>query len=379
MRHWRLGLTAAILALLGGVSWLQSRASYSVPMTGPSTVAIARSAAWPVSDVELEAMVRQTVSAAGGLGTIVHVSDTVVIKPNLIWGAAPDEGYTTDPRVVRTLVRMVQEAGAGKVIIADGAALYRDWHDARGATVEAFRLCGYDADGDMVDDETGAQLVDLNDAGGLDQHNPDLVTQVGVPNGLIWISYWLPRVVMEADVLIGVPVLKNHSYAGVTLGLKNQIGIAPSDIYHQAGSNMFKWALEHGPHDLGRHIVDLNLARPLDFVVVDGLRGMTDGPIGGTLANPPMRLIMAGTDPVAVDTIGTLVMGYDPASVPYLSWAAGAGLGTNDVRQITVRGVSGERVSQVRRNFPAPYGDPPVQRAESTHPTVQITSILNAR
>ncbi|MGQ9709383.1 MAG: DUF5107 domain-containing protein [Anaerolineae bacterium] len=131
-------------------------------------------------------------------------------------------------------------------------------------------------------------------------------------------SYWLPRVVMEADVLIGVPVLKNHSNAGITLALRNQFGIAPSDIYHNVGSHMFKGALEHGPDDLGRHIVDLNLARPLDFVVVDGRRGMTNGPIGGTLANPPMRLILAEADPVAVDTVGSLVMGYDPATIPYL-------------------------------------------------------------
>ena len=368
-KHWRLWVTFALLTLLGGVSGLQHRAALSGPAAAPATVAIGQAAGWPVPDAEVEALVRQVVAEAGGLEGIIAPGDTVVVKPNLVWGAAPDEGYTTDPRVVRTVVQLAREAGAGQVIIADGAALYRDWHDDRGATVEAFHLCGYDADGDMVDDVTGAPLVDLNDTGGLDQHDPDLVTLVNVPNGLIWTSYWLPRQVMEADVLIGVPVLKNHSHAGTTLALKNQFGIAPSDIYHSPGSQMFKMALGHSPDDLGRHIVDLNLARPLDFVVLDGLRGMTDGPTGGTLADPPLRLILAGADPVAVDTVATLVMGYDPITVPYLAWANGAGLGTDDVAQITVRGL---RVSQVRRDFPAPYGDPPAQRAESTPPTVQV-------
>ncbi len=372
-RPWRLWVSLLLLGLIGSVSWLQQQAErlYADPATGAATVAIARATESPIPDAQVEAMVRQAVSAAGGLSAVVQVSDTVVLKPNLVWDALPGEGYTTDPRVVRALVRMAREAGAGQVIVADGAAQYRDGHDARGATVRAFRVCGYDANGDMVDDETGAPLVDLNDTGGLDQHDPALVTQVNIPNGLIWNSYWLPRVVMEADVVIGVPVLKNHFLAGVTLGLKNQIGIAPSDIYHSSGSNMFKGQLEHGPDDLKRHIVDLNLARRLDFVVVDGLRGMTDGPIGGTLIDPPMRLILAGADAVAVDTVGALVMGYDPATIPYLGLASNAGLGTSDVSQITVRGA---RVSQARRDFPAPYGNPPAQRAESTPPAVHLTA-----
>lgn len=370
-RRWRLIALLGLLALLGTVSALQHRAAYSSPAGDPAEVAIVQASSWPVSDAEVEALVRQAVALAGGLDAIIEAGDTVVIKPNLVWDADPDEGYTTDPRVTRAVVELAQEAGAGQVIIAEGAALYRDGHDARGVTAEAFRVCGHDADGNMVDDATGVPLVDLNDAGGLDQHDPNLVRQVHLQHGLIWSTYWLPNVILDADVLIGIPVLKNHSYAGVTLALKNQFGIAPSDIYHMAGLQMYKWALSHGPNDLGRHIVDLNLARPLDFVVLDGLRGMTHGPIDGGLADPPMRLVLAGRDAVAVDTIGTLVMGYDPDTVPYLGWAAGAGLGSNDVAHITVRGL---RVSQVRRDFPAPYGNPPAQRAETTPPSVSITS-----
>jgi len=369
-RRWRTIALVVLVTLLGSVSTLQQRTAYSASSANaPTEVGIAQAPSWPISDPEVEALVREAVTLAGGVDSIIGPGETVVVKPNLVWGAAPEEGYTTDPRVTRAVVRLAQEAGAGQVIIADGAALYRDGHDARHATVRAFQLCGYDADGNMVDDVTGALLVDLNDAGGLDEHDSDLVRKVRLRNGLIWTEYWLPNVILDADVVIGVPALKNHSHGGVTLALKNQIGIAPSDIYHSPGSRMFKMALGHGPDDLGRHIVDLNQARPLDFVVLDGLRGMIDGPIGGTLTAPPMRLILAGQDAVAVDTIGTLVMGYDPGTVPYLGWAAGAGLGTADVAQITVRG---QPVSQVRRDFPAPYGNPPAQRAEATPPWVHI-------
>jgi uncharacterized repeat protein (TIGR01451 family) len=371
MQRWRLILLIGLLILLGGVSALQYRVARSGPASGPTDVAIVQSSSWPPPDAEVEALVRQAVALAGGLDGIIDPGDTVVVKPNLIWDSPPEDGYTTDPRVTHTVVEMAREAGAGEVIIADGAGQYRDWHDDRGATLQAFRVCGYDADGDMIDDVTGAPLIDLNDAGGLDQHDPGLVSLVHLQNGLIWSEYWLPNVILNADVLIGIPVLKNHSRAGVTLALKNQFGIAPSDIYHNPGSQMWKGALSHSADDLGRHIVDLNLARPLDFAVIDGLRGITNGSLGVGMADPPMKLIMAGRDAVALDTIGTLVMGYDPETVPYLGWAAGAGLGTDDVSQITVRG---KRVSQVRRNFPAPWGDPQAVRADEVSPSVNITT-----
>ena len=56
------------------------------------------------------------------------------------------------------------------------------------------------------------------------------------------------------------------------------------------------------------------------------------------MADPPMKLIMASRDPVALDTVGSLVMGYDPTTIPYLDWAAGAGLRTNDLRQESLGG-----------------------------------------
>ena len=361
--RWKLIAMGGLLVLLGGLNALQHRAVHSSSTSNPAEVAILRAGSWPASDSEVDTLVRQAVALTGG-------GDTGGIKPNLVWGAAPHEGYTTDPRVGRAVVEMAREVGAAHVVIADGSALYRDGHDARGATLEAFPLCGYDADGDMVDDATGAPMVDLNDTGGLDQFDPTLVRQVTLQNGLIWTTHWLPNVILDADVLIGVQVLKNHISAGTTLALKNQIGVAPSGIYHKAASKMYRGMLSHSAGDLGRHVVDINLARPLDFAILDGLRGMTDGPIGGALADQPMRLILASRDPVALDTVGARVMGYDPATVPYLAWAAGVGLGTNDVAQISVRGL---RVSEVRRDFPAPFGDPQAQRADSDAPTVTIT------
>jgi len=338
-----------------------------------ATVAIVQSDGTASDLGDIESMVRQAVRLTGGLEDLIEAGDVVVIKPNLVLDESPETGMVTDARIVRALVRLAQELNAGQVYIAEGSARYSvgDPNRDRYVTRHAFQVAGYDLDGDMVDDETGVPLVDLNISGEtIDARDPSYVTSVNVAMGLIRKEYWLPNLILEADVLISVPVLKNHYLAGITLGMKNMIGMAPNDIYHAPGEVCEKKELSHADVELHQHIVDLNLARKPDYVVVDGLRGMTDGPIGSEIIDPPMRLIIAGRDVVAVDTVGTLIMGYDPASVPYLQMAEQSNLGNADAAWIQI---VGESVTRVRRYFPAPYGELPVMQAESKPPLVEIT------
>lgn len=365
-RRWRWVAIAGLLALLLGVRAVQSLAVPSFAPRGMSKVALVRSGG------DVNAAVREAVAQAGGLAGVIQPGDVVVVKVNLVMDAPAASGMVTGPTVARAVVQLAREAGAGQVIIAEGTAQYRegDANRDRFCTWSAFRAAGYDADGDRVDDATGAPLVDLNDSGGVDVYDPARVTKVIVPTGLIRKAYWLPNAILDADVLISVPVLKNHYQAGVTLGMKNLIGILPGDLYHGPGNIYGKHSLSHGPIELDQHIVDLSLARRPDFVVVDAQRGMIDGPIGSQVIDPPMGLVLAGSDVVAVDTVGALVMGYDPRAIPYLQMAAQNGLGTTDTGHIRV---VGEPLVGARRNFPAPYADSPAQRADAQPPTVTLT------
>jgi uncharacterized protein (DUF362 family) len=326
------------------------------------------------TDAGVEAAVRQAVGLVGGLAGVVGPGDVVVVKPNMVMDAPAGTGMVTDPAVTRAVVRMAREAGAAQVVIAEGTAQYRegDVNRDRFCSVSAFAAAGYDGDGDMVDDVTGAPLVDLNDAGGTDVSDPQKVTRVVVPAGLMRTEYWLPNVVVQADVLISVPVLKNHYLAGVTLSMKNLIGLLPNDLYHAPGNIYGKHSLDHGPMGLDQHIVDVNLARHADFVVVDGQRGMIDGPIGSTILDPPMGVVLAGRDVVAIDTVGALLMGYDPLAIPYIRLGAERGLGQADTGRIQVLGTS---VAEARRDFPAPYADSPAVRADSQPPSVAIAAL----
>ncbi|MGC9332709.1 MAG: DUF362 domain-containing protein, partial [Anaerolineae bacterium] len=357
-----------LLTLLLGSKVAQGLATSSHLPTGMATVAIVR------TETGLESAVRQAISLAGGLASVIAPGDVVVVKPNMVMDSPTSSGIVTDPAVTRAVVQLAREAGAGQVIIAEGTAQYAqgDPNRDRFCTCSAFHNAGYDANGDMIDDVTGAPLVDLNDSGGTDVSDPEKVTRVVIPTGLMRTEYWLPNLVLNADVLISVPVLKNHYNAGVTLGMKNLFGLLPADLYHGPGNIYGKHSLSHNPVELDRHIVDVNLARQPDFVVVDGQRGMIDGPIGSQIIAPPMGIILAGRDVVAVDTMGALVMGYDPTAIPYLVLAAEAGLGTTNTGLIHVAGVP---LAEARRDFPAPYAGSIGQRADAQPPDGAITVV----
>lgn len=365
-RWLRRTFIAGLLVLLLGSTVAQSLATSRPAPAGTARVAIVR------SEGHVANAVRQAVSLAGGLGGVISPGDVVVIKPNLVMDAHGGSGMVTDPAVTRAVVQLAREAGAGQVIIAEGSAQYGtgDPNRDRFCTQSAFRNAGHDSDGDMRDDATGVPLVDLNDSGGTGVADPEKVRRVVVPAGLMRTEYWLPHLVLEADVLISVPVLKNHYNAGVTLGMKNLIGLLPNDLYHGPGNIYGKNSLSHSPVELDRHIVDVNLARRPDFVVVDGQRGMIDGPVGSQIIAPPMGLILAGRDVVAVDTVGALVMGYDPTAIAYLGLGAQSGLGTTDTGRIHVAGVP---VAEARRDFPVPYAGSIGRRADAQPPQGSIT------
>jgi uncharacterized protein (DUF362 family) len=292
-------------------------------------------------------LVREAVEQAGGLERAVRPGDRVVIKLNLVSAMPSGTGFTTDARVAEAVARLVLDAGARQVIFAEGSASapgppvsgYRPE-----ATQLAFERCGIRDLARRLD----AGLLDLNDAGH-EAGGRTLVREVHLPHGLQRKTYWFSKAFLDADRVISVPVLKNHEYTGVTMALKNWIGVAPAGIYHPPGARTGKWGLDHQMIPLARHIVDLVTARPPDYVVMDALVGINSG-VRAYPFRPgpggPMRAVLAGPDPVALDAIGCLAMTYDPATIGHLVFAEGVGLGVADPARIAVRGAGIEPFRQ---------------------------------
>ena len=381
MARKRLVATVLVLAALVGLSILSNLGTVAQIGTTTAVVGIAKTPTTSPTNAEIDIAVREAIALVGGLPANIGPGKKIVIQPNLVQAGWPSgSGVITNVQVIRTVVQMCIEMGASPndITICEGAASYRNGtgtggYTDRQMTLKALKDSGIDPDGDLwMEDAEGnhiAKCIDPNNVGTVypnypgysGPYNSSYVTQVVKPGFLISRAYYIPNVVAECDVLIRIPVLKNHSLAGTTGALKLAFGLAPSDIYHYPGLNYYKWALLHqqswGYNELttnARGMADMTYCRPPDFVVCDGLVGVTNGPVGSggsvTTMSPGMACIIAGADPVAVDTIHTLAMGYSITSIPGLAQAAALGLGTDNPGKIEVRGY---HVKDVRRNFPA--------------------------
>lgn len=373
----RLIITALVLAVLVSVGYMNSRVpTIAQSPTGPYVVGISKTPTLSPTPAEIDTAVREAIALAGGLPDTIGPGKKIVIHPNLVQaGWASGDGVTPNAVVIRTVIAMCLEMGAtvDNITVCEGAASHRDgsnWENFgdRGMTRKAFRDIGLDANADMIEDVYGVSLVDANNVGMTypeypgytGTYNSNYVTRANISSPMINRAYYIPNCVAECDVLIRMPALKNHNLAGVTGALKLAFGLAPNDIYHAFG-NFYKWNLLHqqawGYNELetnARGMVDMTLARIPDFIVVDGLVGVTNGPCGSggqvTLpADGKHGCIIAGANPVAVDTIEALACGYNVSSIAGINSAVARGLGSNDVAEIEVKGVP---VSEIRRWYP---------------------------
>ena len=145
-------------------------------------------------------------------------------------------------------------------------------------------------------------FVDLN------HDEPVKTPNLGRLTGLEYL--YLSRTVATADVLISLPKLKTHHWAGATLSLKNLFGTLPGICYGWP-KNELHW------RGIDNSIVDIALTRTPDLAIVDGIVGMEgDGPLNGT-PKPFGRLVM-GSDPLAVDATCCRLMKLDPEKIGYL-------------------------------------------------------------
>src|SRR5262249_39612723 len=153
---------------------------------------------------------------------------------------------------------------------------------------------------------------------------------------------YLPRSLRRADVIVSLPKLKTHHWAGVTLSMKNLFGVMPGICYGWP-KNVLHYA------GIGRSIVDINAAVRPHLAIVDGIVGMEgDGPIMGTPRNA--GVIVMGTNLPAVDATAARLMGFDPFRIEYLRHASGR-LGPIQERHIEQRG---ETIASAAQRFELP-------------------------
>jgi len=210
--------------------------------------------------------------------------------------------------------------GASQVLIGDGPAMDRDTE----AILESVRLR------EFVGPLTRT-FVDLNID---DVESVPLATKASRLKEL-----YMPKTILGADLVVSMPKLKTHHWAGVTLSLKNMFGVVPGSCYGWP-KNVLHWA------GIDNAILDINAAVKPDFAIVDGIVGMEgNGPIQGTPRAAGVLILC--NDPVAVDATSCRVMGLIPERVKYL---AGAGTMLGHINADKIQQV-GENIAAVRSKF----------------------------
>jgi uncharacterized protein (DUF362 family) len=239
---------------------------------------------------------------------------SVLLKPNIV---EYEEGHAinTHPLVVGGAAIALRRAGAREVVVAEGPGHRRDVEYLLGST-GLF---------DILRDAK-VRFVDLNH---------DDVREVPLRSWFTGMrSLSLPASVLAADVVVSLPKLKTHHWAGLTCSMKNFFGVVPGAVYGWPKNILHL-------HGIDASILDLVATVRPALTIVDAITAMEgDGPIMGRAR--PLGFIAVGTDVTAVDATCARVVGIDPRKIGYLD-AAGHFLGNIDPKRIDVRGESPDR------------------------------------
>ena len=245
------------------VRW--DRDAFRKPMTSQVAILEARS-----YEASLENIIRRGID----LFKLDLKGKRVVLKPNLV-EFDPQGVINTHPAVIEAAVGAFRSLGAQEVVVAEGPGHRRD-------TEYLLTASGiYD-----VIREHRVRYVDLN---------TDDVRLIRLRSSFTNLKeLYLPGTLFDADLLVSMPKLKTHHWAGVTLSLKNMFGVVPGSIYGWP-KNALHWA---GIHE---SILDINSSLPIpQFAIVDGVVGMEgNGPLQGEAKQSGVLIL--GDDLVAVD------------------------------------------------------------------------------
>jgi len=250
-------------------------------------------------------MVEQAIEALGGMKRFVKRGDVVWVKPNIGWDRAPETAANTNPEIVRKIIQMCFDAGAKTVKMGDNPV-----HVAQ----KTYESSGIAA----VSKAAGARVVFLDKSRFRDMALPEAEKVKEIP---------VYPEILDADLVINVPVLKHHVLATLTMCMKNYMGVIENRrFFHQ---------------DLPTCITDISqfMKPKARLHILDGVRILTDhGPSGGKLEDVRTTMTLAaGTDIVALDAWGAELIGRKPADIGSIVKGQERGLGKIDYRALAPR------------------------------------------
>ncbi|MDR1546026.1 MAG: DUF362 domain-containing protein [Deltaproteobacteria bacterium] len=289
---------AALLGAAGPLASLPTASASEPTALFPDLVA--------VKGADPAKMYAQAIAALGGLGRFVKTGQTVLIKPNMGWATPPEAAANTNPALLTALIENALAAGAKKVSVFDNTC--DNWR-------QAYAVSGLEAAAKAA----GAEVAPAN--------QEKYFQRTALPGGRSLTETAYHELYLEADVVINVPVLKQHGGAKMTAALKNLMGaIWDRSELHSKG--------------LDQTIPDLFLHKKPALNVLDAFRVMVSGgPRGyGSSAYVAPQMLLISSDPVAIDAAAARILNEAGLTAPdYIRRAAELGLGTDDLPTLNIQ------------------------------------------
>jgi uncharacterized protein (DUF362 family) len=255
------------------------------------------------------AATKKAIELIGGMSRFVQKDQRVVLKPNMSFASGPDVGATTHPLVVTTVARACMEAGAQRVTVLDYPLQRTEFCLDKSGIKDACRGI------------PGVSVLGLDDR--------KFFREVKVAQGRMLGKVEILNEVLDSPVLISLPQAKSHSTTGVSLGIKGLMGL----IWN-------RWSF-HTFHNINQALADLLLVLRPQLTILDATRALVAGGPGGPGPVEKPNLVIAGIDPVAVDSYGVTVAPwygkrFTGRQVEHLLAAHQRGLGRIDLDQLRI-------------------------------------------
>ncbi len=244
------------LGLVGGPSLLQAKEEYDLAVISGDPITATRKA----------------LEAVGGISRFVKKGQRVILKPNMSFARTPDFSTTTDPSVVATVAQACIEAGAQQVLVLDHTLQRAELCLERAGIREACKNI------------PGVHVLALQER--------KFFREIKIPQGKVLERVEVVKEIVDNPVLINMPVAKSHSATGVSLGMKGLMGLI--------------WDREsfHSQFNINQAIADLGMVIKPQLTILDATRALVSGGPNGPGDVKKTNLIIAGIDPVAVDSYG---------------------------------------------------------------------------
>ena len=258
---------------------------------------------------EPAAATKKALETIGGISRFVKKGQRVILKPNMSFARTPDFSATTHPLVVATVAEACMEAGAQQVLVLDH-------------TLQRAELCL---------EQTGIREACKNISGVhvLTLQERKFFGEIKIPQGKVLERAEVFREILDGHVLINIPVAKSHSATGVSLGLKGLMGMI--------------WDREsfHSQYNINQAIADLATIIKPQLTILDATRALASGGPGGPGEVKKTNLIIAGIDPIAVDSYGVSIVpwygqNFKGRQVEHILAAYQRGLGKIDIDQLKI-------------------------------------------